>query len=39
VGRAFLPRDLMRELASYQVRVDADLERVAVRRALILTLR
>jgi predicted nicotinamide N-methyase len=39
VGRAFLPRELMRELASYQVRALADLEGAAVRQALILTLR
>lgn len=39
VGRAFLPRELMRDLAVYEVPVAADLENAAVKRALILTLR
>lgn len=39
VGRAFLPRGLMRELARYQVQVLADLEGATVKPALILTLR
>jgi predicted nicotinamide N-methyase len=38
IGRAFLPRALMRELASYDVPVMADLEDAAVKKALILTL-
>ncbi len=39
VGRAFLPRQAMRELAAYEVPVVADLENAPVKRALILTLR
>jgi len=39
VGRAFLPREMMRELASYEIPVVADLEDAAVKRALVLTLR
>ncbi len=39
VGRAFLPRDLMRELTRYQVQVLADLEGATSRSVLILTLR
>jgi predicted nicotinamide N-methyase len=39
VGRAFLPREHMRDLASYEVPVIADLENAAVKRARILTLR
>jgi predicted nicotinamide N-methyase len=39
VGRAFLPRELMRELTAYEVPVAADLENAEVKRALILTLR
>lgn len=38
IGRAFLPRELMRELASYDVPVLADLEDAAVKKVLILTL-
>lgn len=38
IGRAFLPRGLMRELASYDVTVLADLEDAAVKKVLILTL-
>jgi predicted nicotinamide N-methyase len=39
IGRAFLPRPLLRELASYDVPVVAQLEDAAVKRVLILTLR
>ena len=39
IGRAFLPRPLMRELAGYDVPVVADLEDAAVKRVSILTLR
>ena len=39
IGRAFLPRSLMRELAAYDVPVIAELEDAAVKRVLILTLR
>ncbi|MGI9005526.1 MAG: class I SAM-dependent methyltransferase [Streptosporangiaceae bacterium] len=39
VGRAFLPRDLFREVASYEVPVLADLEDAEVKRVQILTLR
>lgn len=39
VGRAFLPRGLMRELARYEVQVHADLEGAASKPVLILTLR
>ena len=39
VGRAFLPRETMCELAAYEVPVVADLENAPVKRALILTLR
>jgi predicted nicotinamide N-methyase len=39
IGRAFLPRPLMRELAAYDVPVIAELEDAAVKRVLILTLR
>ena len=38
VGRAFLPRDLLREVASYDVPVIADLEDADVKRVHILTL-
>ncbi len=38
IGRAFLPRPLMRQLASYEVPVIADLEGTAVKQVLILTL-
>ena len=38
IGRAFLPRPLMRELAAYDVPVIAELEDAAVKRVLILTL-
>jgi predicted nicotinamide N-methyase len=39
IGRAFLPRPLMRELTAYDVPVIAELEDAAVKRVLILTLR
>jgi predicted nicotinamide N-methyase len=39
VGRAFLPREHMRDLAAYEVPVVADLEDAAVKRTQILTLR
>ncbi len=39
VGRAFLPRQVMRELAAYDVPVVAELENAPVKRAFILTLR
>ena len=39
LGRAFLPRELLCELASYDVPVSAELEDAAVKRVLILTLR
>ena len=39
VGRAFLPREHMRDLAAYEVPVVADLENAAVKRTQILTLR
>jgi predicted nicotinamide N-methyase len=39
IGRAFLPRSLMRELAAYEVPVIAELEDAAVKRVLVLTLR
>jgi predicted nicotinamide N-methyase len=39
IGRKFLPRDLMRELASYEIPVLADLESTAVKTALVLALR
>ncbi len=38
VGRAFLPRHLLRELACYDMPVVADLEDAAVKRAHVLTL-
>ncbi len=38
VGRKFLPRDLMRVLASYEVPVIAELEDAAIKRVEILTL-
>jgi predicted nicotinamide N-methyase len=38
VGRAFLPRSALRELARYDVPVIAELENAAVKRVLILTL-
>jgi predicted nicotinamide N-methyase len=38
IGRAFLPRPLLRELAAYDVPVLAELENTSVKRALILTL-
>jgi predicted nicotinamide N-methyase len=38
VGRAFLPRQELRELAAYDVPVVAELEDAAVKRVLILTL-
>ncbi|MGN6793257.1 MAG: class I SAM-dependent methyltransferase, partial [Streptosporangiaceae bacterium] len=38
IGRAFLPRPMLRELASYDVPVLAELENAAVKRVLILTL-
>ena len=39
IGRAFLPRAALRELAAYDVPVIAELEDAAVKRVLILTLR
>jgi len=39
VGRAFLPREHMRDLAAYDIPVIADLENAAVKRTRILTLR
>jgi predicted nicotinamide N-methyase len=39
IGRAFLPRPMLRELAGYDVPVIAQLEDAAVKRVLILTLR
>ena len=39
VGRAFLPRNLFREVASYEVPALADLEDADVKRVQILTLR
>jgi predicted nicotinamide N-methyase len=39
VGRAFLPRDQLRPLASYRLRVSADLEDKPVKDVQILTLR
>lgn len=39
VGRAFLPRELMRELASYEIPVVAELEDAAMKKTLVLTLR
>lgn len=38
VGRAFLPRSALRELAAYDVPVIAELEDAAVKRVLVLTL-
>ena len=38
IGRAFLPRELFRRVASYEVPVIADLEDADVKRALILSL-
>ena len=38
IGRAFLPRSLLSELAAYDVPVVAELEDAAVKRALIMTL-
>ena len=39
LGRAFLPRPMLRELAAYDVPVLADLEDASVKRVLILTVR
>jgi predicted nicotinamide N-methyase len=39
IGRAFLPRSALRELASYDVPVIAELEDAAMKRVLVLTLR
>lgn len=39
VGRAFLPSELLREIATYQVRVVPGLEDAEVKRVLVLTLR
>ena len=39
IGRAFLPRARMREIAAYDVPVIAELENADVKRVLILTLR
>jgi predicted nicotinamide N-methyase len=38
IGRTFLPRALLDELAAYNVSVNADLENAAVKRVMILTL-
>jgi predicted nicotinamide N-methyase len=38
VGRAFLPRDMFRQVASYEVPVIADLEDADVKRVEVLTL-
>jgi predicted nicotinamide N-methyase len=38
IGRKFLPRELMREVASYEVPVMADLESAAIKKALVLAL-
>jgi predicted nicotinamide N-methyase len=38
IGRAFLPRPVLRELAAYNVPVIAELENTSVKRVLILTL-
>jgi predicted nicotinamide N-methyase len=38
IGRAFLPRSTLRELATYDVPVLAELENTSVKRVLILTL-
>jgi predicted nicotinamide N-methyase len=39
VGRAFLPRGELRELAAYEIPVVADLENAPTKRACVLTLR
>jgi predicted nicotinamide N-methyase len=39
VGRAFLPREHMRDLAAYDIPVVAELEDATVKRALVMTLR
>jgi len=39
VGRAFLPREHMRDLAAYNIPVVADLENAAVKRTRVMTLR
>ena len=38
IGRKFLPRELMRELAAYEIPVLADLESTAMKNALVLAL-
>jgi len=38
IGRAFLPRPVLRDVAAYDVPVQADLEDAKVKRVLILTL-
>ncbi len=38
IGRAFLPRAQLRQLAAYEVPVNADLENTTTKKALILTL-
>jgi predicted nicotinamide N-methyase len=38
IGRRFLPRELMRELATYDVPVLADLENTGIKKALVLAL-
>jgi predicted nicotinamide N-methyase len=38
IGRKFLPRELMRELAAYEIPVIADLESTAIKEALVLAL-
>jgi predicted nicotinamide N-methyase len=39
LGRAFLPRDELRELAAYEIPVVAELESASTKRAAVLTLR
>lgn len=39
VGRAFLPREHMRDLAAYDIPVVAELEDATVKRTLVMTLR
>jgi predicted nicotinamide N-methyase len=39
LGRAFLPREELRELAAYEIPVVAELESAATKRAAVLTLR
>jgi predicted nicotinamide N-methyase len=39
LGRAFLPREALRELAAYEIPVVAELESASTKRAAVLTLR